>query len=414
MNSFSQGRARWRSRVTLLAAATAVSLLVSACGSKGSGSGEEDVYHLGVLVALTGSYASLGEAERDSTAAFAEKINAEGGINGKKLKLTVVDTRSIESEAVNGLRKLANEGVLAVIGPSGTSEAIAIKPVTASLKLPAIGMASGTAIVEPVDEARWMFKNFPDITRSSRAMLSFAKGLGAEKVAVLAPNNAYGQQNAEAVPQLASEYGLTVVGSELHDPNATDFVPQLTRLKNANPDAVIVYGVVPATAIIAQNAKQMNFDAEFVYEPGAASPDFIKVGQDAVEGRYVVGTKALVADSIPQDDPQYQAVQDFVKAYGKQPTQFAGNGWDAISLIVEAIKKSNPDTSDVAAARQAIRDALENQLGGYVGVNGIYHYSPTDHGGLRTEGLALLKVENGAFRMAGRLAENGDVILDAK
>jgi branched-chain amino acid transport system substrate-binding protein len=398
----------------LLAGAAAVSLLVSACGSKGSGDAGEDTYHLGVLVALTGAYSALGEAERDSTAAFVEKINAEGGVNGRKIKLTVVDTRSVESDAVSGLRKLASEGVLAVIGPSGTSEAIALKPVTASLKIPAIGMASGTAIVEPVDEARWMFKNFPDISRSTRAMLSFAKGLGAKTVAVLAPNTAYGQQQAKEVPQVASEYGLTVVGSELHDPNATEFVPQLTRLKNKNPDSVVVYGVVPGTAIIGQNAKQLNFDAEFVYEPGAASPEFIKVGQDAVEGRYVVGTKALVADSVAQDDPQYQAVQDFVKAYGKQPTQFAGNGWDAISLFVEAIKKSNPDTSDVAAARSAIRDALEGQLSGYVGVNGIYKYSATDHSGLGTEGLALLKVENGVFRMAGRLAENGDVVLDDK
>ncbi|MFD2354523.1 ABC transporter substrate-binding protein [Nonomuraea ferruginea] len=178
-----------------------------------------------MLVDLTGSYAALGEAEKTATEAFAKKVNAEGGINGRQLKLTVVDGRSSESDAVSGVRKLHSEGALAVIGPSGTSASIAIKPITASLKIPAIGMASGTAIAEPIEEAKWMFKNFPDITRSTRAMLSFAKGLGAKSVSVLAPNNAYGQQQSKAVPELAKEYGLTVAGSELHDPDATDFVP---------------------------------------------------------------------------------------------------------------------------------------------------------------------------------------------
>ncbi|MFI6709312.1 ABC transporter substrate-binding protein [Nonomuraea sp. NPDC050478] len=411
-DSASEGRPRprrWR-----LAAAALVPLLLAACGGNGQSSGDaaSEPYHLGVLVDLTGSYAALGEAEKTATEAFAKKVNAEGGINGRRLKLTVVDGRSSESDAVSGVRKLHSEGALAVIGPSGTSASIAIKPITASLKIPAIGMASGTAIVEPIEEAKWMFKNFPDITRSTRAMLSFAKGLGAKSVSVLAPNNAYGQQQSKAVPELAKEYGLTVAGSELHDPDATDFVPQLTRLKGATPDSVIVYGVVPGSAVIGQNAKQIGFDAEFIYEPGSASPDFIKVGQDAVEGRYVVGTKALVADSIAEDDPQYQAVKDFVAAYGAEPTQFAGNGWDAITMFTEAIKKADPDLSDLDAARTAIRDALENQLGGTAAVNGIYRYSPTDHSGLGSEGLALLQVKDGAFRYAGGLTETGEVVLD--
>jgi branched-chain amino acid transport system substrate-binding protein len=404
----------WRARA-LVAAAAGVSLALAGCGGSAGGSSGGDSsnepYHIGALLALTGSYAALGEAERDSTAAWVKKVNADGGINGRQVKLTVVDTRSVESEAVSGLRKLAGEGVLAVVGPSGTSEAIAVKPITASLKVPAIAMASGTAIVEPISDAKWMFKNFPDITRSTRAMLSFVKGLGATSVAVLAPNNAYGQGQAQAVPKVAGDYGLKVVGSELHDPNATDFVPQLTRLKGAHPDAVVVFGVVPASAVIAQNAKQLNFDAQFVYEPGSASPEFIKVGKDAVEGRYVVGTKALVSDSVSTDDPQYQTVQDFTKAMSTEPTQFAGNGWDAISLVAAAIEKSKPDTSDVEAARSSIRDALEGQLDGFVGVNGIYHYSKDNHSGLGTEGLALLQVENGKFKLAGRLAENGDVQL---
>lgn len=396
-------RRRW------LAAALCAPLLLAACG--GDAGNDDDAYQIGVLVALTGSYASLGEAEQKATAAFVEQVNANGGINGRPLELTVVDTRSNETEAVSGLRRLAGEDVLAVVGPSGTSTSIALKPVTADLELAAIGMASGTEIVEPVEEARWMFKNFPDITRSTRAMLSFTQGLGSETVAVLAPNNAYGQSQAQALPELAPEYGLEVVAEELHDPDATDFVPQLTRLRNADPDSVVVFGVVPASAVIAQDAQQMGFDAEFIYEPGSASPEFIEVGGDAVEGRYVVGTKALVADSLAQDDPQYEAVTEFTGAYGEQPTQFAGNGWDAILLIAQAIDEVDPDTSDVPAARAAVRDALENDLGGYVGVNGIYQYSPEDHSGLRTEGLALLEVADGEFRYAGRLQENGEVVL---
>jgi branched-chain amino acid transport system substrate-binding protein len=336
-------------------------------------------------------------------------------VNGRRLELEIVDARTDESAAVNGLRRLAENGALAVIGPSGTSGGTAVRPVSSSLSIPVIVPASGTSIVRPLPEARWMFKNFPDAYFGRKALLSFAAELGASSVAGLAPNNTYGQDGLKDLADVAAEHGLTFVGSDRYEPGATDFVPQLTRLRGSGADAILVMDVPPATSVIARNAKQVGMgETLFLFDVGSAGPQFIEVAGDAAEGAYVVGTKALVADSIPEDDPQYQAIRAYAEAYrkatGKEPNQYSGLAWDALQLLVNAIDENNIDPSDAVKARAAIRDALENTRG-FAGVIGTYNYSATDHSGQGAEGLALLQVRNGKFTLAGTLGADGRVHL---
>src|SRR5690606_7603156 len=117
-----------------------------------------------------------------------------------------------ESEAVNQLRKLATQdNVIAVIGPSSSGEGVAIKPISASLKVPVIVPASSMDIVTPLDQAKYSFKQFPATDASLRAQLTYVKEQGWKKVAILASNNGYGQEPVNALPKVIGEFGVELV-----------------------------------------------------------------------------------------------------------------------------------------------------------------------------------------------------------
>jgi branched-chain amino acid transport system substrate-binding protein len=403
----SSGRsARRRGGLAVMLAGTL--LTAAACGggsgSSGSGGGNSEPYKIGALLGLTGSYSALGTNEQQAVQLFADQVNAAGGINGHKLEIVVADTTSSESEAVNQLRKLATQdNVIAVVGPSSSGEGIAVKPISGSLKVPVIVPASSKDIVTPPDQAKYIFKEFPATDVSLQAQLTYAKDQGWKSIAVLASNNGYGQEAVQALPDLVGKYGLDLVASETFAPDATNMTPQLTTIAAKNPDAVLVWSVNPANAIVAKGAADIGFKPVLFNAPGAASPDYIKVGGSAVEGTLVQGSMVAVPDDIEQSSPQYKVVKDFLAAWeaksSNPPNQYAANGWDSMLILQNALEHLKGNPSSVTDIRSALRDALEGNTKDLVGINAIYNYSPTQHGPEGIKGLAVLKVENGGWKL---------------
>lgn len=395
-----------RTRVAMCALVIGLGLAASACrGSDGGASGSEsDTYKVGVLLGLTGNYAALGVPERNSIERFFKQANEDGGINGRKVELVVVDTGSDESQAVNQLRELATqEQVHAVIGPSSSGSSIALKPISKSLEVPVISLASSKQIVTPIDEAEYMFKQFPSTAVSLQAQLSYAEEQGLKRVAILGVNTGYGQEPVEQLPKAIEEFDLDLVSSETFPPGATNVTAQLTRIARSKPDVLLVWAVNPASAVVSRSARTVGFDAVLFHSPGAGSPGYIKTAGKAAEGTLVQGSKILVVDSIAEDDPQHDVVTQFVgvyrDAYGDVPGQFAGNGWDGSLILQAALEGIDPELSSTQEVRDAIRDSLEQNVKDLAGVNAIYTYSPENHGPQGIEGLAVLGVTDGAFTL---------------
>ncbi|MFR9805038.1 ABC transporter substrate-binding protein [Pseudonocardia sp. RS010] len=380
--------------------------VVAACGGSGGGAVESSApYKVGVLLGLTGAYASVSEPEQKALQLYADRVNAAGGINGHPLQLVVADTGSNETEAVNQLRKLVTqEQVVAVLGPSSSGEAAALRPISAQLKTPVLAIASANSIIEPAAESTYMFKEFPDSTDSLRAQLKYAQEQGWTRIAMLSSNNGYGQDPAKALPQVIGEFpGLQLVGSEVFSPTATDVTAQLSALRGGNPDALLVWCVNPANAVVARNVRDSGFPAHLLQAPGAASSEYLHLGGSSVEGTLLQGSKVLVADQVAADDPQRGVLTDFVAAYkaayeGEAPSQYAASGWDSAMLLAEAMKTIPAQTSAVQDIRESIRTGLEG-LKGISGNLAVYNYSAQRHGPTGIEGLAIIRVQNGAFTL---------------
>jgi branched-chain amino acid transport system substrate-binding protein len=400
---------RVRKRLVTVVASVGLLALVAACGGGGDSSGSADgkgSYKVGVLLGLTGSYSTLGEPELAAAKAYVDRVNKAGGIKGHQLELVTVDSRSEESAAVNGFRKLATQDkVIAILGPSSSGESIAVRQLADSLKVPTITMASASAITTG---SAYTFKTFYAPTFSIKAMLFAAAEAGKKKVAVITPNSEYGNEAIKATQDFAGAYGLEYVGVERYDPAATDMTPQLTKLRAKKAEAVIAFSVLPQSSIIAKNAKQIGLDALLIQGPGGASEAYLTGAGDSAEGTLVQGSKSLVPDTVPEADPQKKTLVAFDTAYraatGKPGNQFAGNSWDAFTLLQTALEKGDVDPSNLTKARQALLDSLNTNIQDVPGLNARYTFTKDDHASESMKGLSVLKVEGGKYVLF-----NGDI-----
>ena len=336
---------------------------------------------------------------------YFDGVNDDGGIDGHPVELVLLDSGSTEGTAVNQFRKLAiEENVHAILGPSSSGESIALQTFSKDLTVPTIALASSSKIVEPAEDATYIFKQYSGTNESLMAQLEFVQSEGWTKVGLLHTNDGYGQDPASRIEGVAAEYDIEVTGIEAFDATTTDVTAQLNKLDEGAPDVVLVWAVNPANAVVAKSASSIGFTAALFNAPGAGSAAYIENAGDAAEGTYLQGSVVLAPESLAEDSPQFEItntlVDDFQAEYGEAAGQYAANGWDGAILLENAIRAAGlPDPADVQATRDAIRDALESDTNEVVGVNAIYTFTPEFHGSKSLGGLAVLKVTDGKFEV---------------
>lgn len=207
-------------------------------------------------------------------------------------------------------------------------------------------------------------------------------------------NNALGDSGKATFQQVLPQTGFEVVAWEKFDDRDTDTTAQLTRIKGAKADAIIVWAIPPAAGIVAKNAQQLGMGIPLVYHAGVGNPAFIDLAGSAANGVIFVAGKLLVAEQLPDSDPQkpilLKLVKDYEAKYGPRSV-FGANAYDGALLMFEALEKAGAD-------RAKIRDYLENRKG-FIGTNGIFNFSPTDHNGLDTKSLVMIEIVDGKWKL---------------
>lgn len=354
---------------------------------------------VGGIFAETGRDAFIGLNALRAVKVKIRQINEAGGVLGRPLRLIQYDTESIPEVALRIARELAEtDKVLAILGPSSTSEGMAVKQYIEAEKIPAIMAVGADAVIAGgrFGEFAWTFKT-PQRTHSVAArVLAYLKGKGITRVGLLTSRNIFGQDGFNAFSVLAPKYGVTLVSTETIDPNGTDFSKEVSRLQACDAQAAVLWTVGPSHAWVAKALAALPGEKPFLVASHAiVASTFLTLAGEAAEGAVMPATKLLVAASLPGTDPQKTPITAFVDAYKAQGLTDAslwnvhsGYAADAVSLLALAIQKAG------AADRGAVRDALEN-LRNVPGVSGVYSMSPKDHNGLPPESVIMLQVRGG-------------------
>jgi branched-chain amino acid transport system substrate-binding protein len=369
----------------------------------GSAAAEETI-KIGAFFDLSGPAAFIGTPTKLVAEMAVDQINKAGGINGKKIALVIGDTEGDPAKAVNiAKRFIYKDKVAAIIGPTRTGTGMAVKKIVQQGKIPTFMTVGGDPVIMggpklgPYD---WVFKSPQRSSVAVQRLYTYLKDKGLTKVALLTASDGFGKDGAHWLTKLAPDFGLSIVAEESFGPKDTDMTAQLTKVKNAGPQALVVWTIGPAGAIVSKNKAQLGIALPLFQCHGLPDPKYIELAGKACEGDRMPATKLMVADSLPDSDPQKAVIQEFVRlytdVYGYQK-QFpinthSGYAWDAIMMVANAMK-----TAGVKA--EALRTAIERTKG-YVGISGVYNLTAEDHNGLGVDSMVMVQVKNGAFAMA--------------
>ncbi|MBN2841336.1 MAG: ABC transporter substrate-binding protein, partial [Coriobacteriia bacterium] len=220
---------------------------------------------------------------------------------------------------------------------------------------------------------------------------------GHTSIGLISDTGGYGVDGRDYVLAHAGEAGVTVVADETYNAGDTDMSSQLTKIRAAEPDAVLIWAAGKEAAIIARNARQLNMTQPLYGGSGIARAEFIDGAGEAAEGVRLGTGKILVPEAFGEGTESYEVATSFISryedAYGTKPDIFAGHAYDAIGLVADALGRIEGEvTSD------SLRDALE-KTSGWVGIDGTFTYSATDHNGLTQDEMVLYIIEGGTWRL---------------
>ncbi len=370
---------------TAAAATTAPSGTTAPVAASGS------TIKIGMITSLTGPYNVLGSFNKQAGDLLVKQFNDAGGINGQKIELLIEDDQSNPSQGPIALKKLLGSKIVALIGPVYSSTCAAILDDVEAAKVPMITQCAADSVLTPLRQNVFLG---PQSTKyAANQLLGYLKSEGKTKVTVLHDSTEYGTLGWGALKADASKFGITV-DEQLYELTGTTFVPQLTKVKSSDAQALISWGSGAPAVTITKEYKQLGLTIPLLFSGAQASPLYLKPAGDAAEGVTLQCQLAPIAKFLPDSTPAKALVTkfdaDFMAAYGTLPAQFAYNTYDAMLLFKNAITKAN--STDPAK----IREALE-QTKDFVTADGMFNYTATDHTGLGLGDMYIAKVQNGAL-----------------
>jgi branched-chain amino acid transport system substrate-binding protein len=357
---------------------------------------------IGAFFALSGPGAPIGTPTKLVAEMAVDQINKAGGINGQPLELIIGDTESDPAKAANIAKKfIHSDKVAAIIGPTSTGEGMQVKKIVEEAGIPIFMTVGGDPpIMQQTGPYTYIFKSPQRSSTAVKKLFEYLKEKNLTKVAMLTASDPFGKDGSGWLEKLAPDYGITFVAKESFGPKDTDMTPQLTKIKNANPDAIICWTIGAAGSIVAKNKAQLGITIPLFQCHGQPGPEYIELAGKASEGDRMPSTKLMVAAELPDTDAQKKVIQNFIHLYTDVyhfDKQFpinthSGYAWDAITIVADAMRKAGTDP-------KALRAAIEGTKG-YVGISGTYNLSPEDHNGLGPDSMVIIQVKDGKFEMA--------------
>lgn len=358
-------------------------------------------YKIGAVFAATGPASALGDPEKKTSEMLVEAINAAGGIDGRQLELVVYDTEADATKANLYVKKLiTQDNVLAIIGPTASGTTLAVIPLMEKHQVPMISCAASYKIVHNDETGKpypWVFKTPQTDSMAAEAILTHIQSKGMKKVAIISVTQAFGASGRGELLRLAPQYGIEIVADEKYGPKDTDMTAQLTKIKGLAPQAIINWSIGPPQVTVLRNWRDLGMTAiPFYQSHGFGSRRNIELAAGAAEGVYCPLGAGSIAELLPADHPQKTVTMDYLEKYKAKYSEpvsaFGGYAWDAMGILVGALKEAGPDKAN-------IRDAIENTRN-FVGQQGVYNFSADDHNGLTKDAFQMVVVKDNDWALA--------------
>jgi branched-chain amino acid transport system substrate-binding protein len=382
-----------RTRLVALVAALALAATAAGCGDDGGGSESGDI-KVGGIFDLSGATSDVGVPYADGVKAYIDQLNANGGIDGRKIELTSGDYAYEVPRAEQLYSRLKSEGVVAIQG-WGTGDTEALRGRIATDKLPFMSASYDETLSKPEDAPY----NFVDATTYSQQMRIALKWIAEEsggnaQVAVFHNDSPFGESPLADGEAYIEEEGLNL-GYEAYPmpAEATDYVSELERAKGQGANYIVIQNVSTPAAQLAKDVQRQGIDAQIVCLNWCADELFIKLAGDAAGGAVGVMPFASTASGAPglKEPASAAGGQAALARKGVHYVQ----GWYTMDVMTEGIRKALEDSDSLDGEK--IKDALQEMGEVETGeVTGPIEFSADSHAGMQES--RLFEVQNAQWK----------------
>jgi len=276
----------------------------------------EETIKVGIILPLTGAQAAFGEIEKNSFDMVLEKINAAGGINGKKLELLFEDDTGKPEVARSAAEKLINKDKVVMLGGGyGSSETFAIAGVTQQNAIPFL---VNTGSADKITEQGWdyVFRLCQPVSAYTEGLVSFLTEVVKPKTcAILYEDSAFGSSGSKDFAEKAEGLGMKILLNEGYSKGGVDFKPLLVKVKEAKPDLVYMISYVMDASLLMNQSMELRIMPK-LYAGGAAGFTLPEFAKNAGKAANMVYAATLWYQTLPYPGAS-QYFDDYVKKIRK-------------------------------------------------------------------------------------------------
>jgi branched-chain amino acid transport system substrate-binding protein len=347
---------------------------------------------VGEVDPLSGGVSQFGIGCHQGILLALDQINAAGGVLGQRVELVTEDDQSKPGQSATAVRKLITQDkVAAILGDATSSATLESAPIAQASKIPMITPSATNPRITQVGDFIFRVCFLDEL--QARVIARFARqNLKAAKIFTLTDvKQDYSVDLEKFFKDEFTKLGGTIVGEQSYSSGDTVFRAQLTAIRGLRPDAIYVPGYYQEVALIVKEGRQIGLTMPFLGCDGWANQALIAIGGKAMDGCYFTNHFS------PED--QSPIVKEFVgkyrEKYGSIPDTFGALGYDAASILCDAIKRAGSSDS------QQIRDALA-KTAGFNGVTGVISFDANRNA---AKPVLVIAVRDGKFEVAERIAD---------
>jgi branched-chain amino acid transport system substrate-binding protein len=308
---------------------------------------------LGVSGPLTGPNAQYGAQWKQGFDLALEEIQASGGINGRKLAYTFEDSQSDPRQSVAIAQKFVSDPKIVMeLGDFSSPASMAASPIYQRAGLVQFGFTNSHPDFTKGGDFMWS-TSVSQADEQPLLALYAVRHLGLKKLAVLHQNTDWGRTSRDYFVKAAKDYGGEIAVTEGYIADERDFRSTLVRVRDTNPDGLILISYYSDGALIARQARQVGLKQTICAASSVYSPKFLELGGEAVEDVHV-GTRYFPEDPRPE-------VRKFIAAFkakysGQEPDSFNAYSYDAMNMAAAVLKIGGTDRKAIKEAFAKVKD----------------------------------------------------------
>ncbi|UUX34302.1 ABC transporter substrate-binding protein [Fundicoccus culcitae] len=358
----------------------------------------QETIKIGSNYELSGDAASYGQAMENALQLAVKKANEEGWMfDGSTVEVVSLDNTSDITESASIAQRLVSENVVGIVGPALTGTSQAQIPIITEAQIPVILPAAtndGITLDEAGNVLEYLFRVcFENSVQGEAAAIFAVENLGSQKAVIISDYAAdYSIGLADAFKGKFEELGGEVVIEESFQTGDTDYTSVLTSLITADYDAIYIPSYYTEGGLIIKQARELGITAPILSGDGFASPTLVELAgaENANDIYYTSHFSSATEDPYAQE-----FLADYEEMFGREADGFAALGYDAATLLLDAINRA--ESTDPQAITDAIAATVDFQ-----GVTGTFTINEK-HDPIKP--ATMIELQNGEIVSAIRVGE---------